>query len=180
MVAFPTIPTIAIGDAVGYANFMEPLLKPWLTQAWIAIVNPLTRVETENDYGAVTGVTIPVDDLVWVGYARVQPLRTAITLKRAIDSTTTRTTQFQLIDFPKDGNVPDIRAGFEIVVMDGHNDPLLENYQYYVTGSENSSMAWQRTVETTVNQESRPDYVTTGWPQPPDGAIPTPPPEPEP
>lgn len=156
-----------VGDVNAYAEFMKPLLQPWLEQAWVAIVDPATRVTLKNEFGAVIGVTVDADDLVWTGFARAQPLRTAIGLKRAIDSTTTRTTQFQLVDFPKDGDVPDIRAGFEIVVIDGHNDPQLTNYQYYVTGSENSSMAWQRTIETTVNQEARPKYDTTGWPEKP-------------
>jgi hypothetical protein len=155
---------MASGDVNAYAVFMKPLLQPWLKQAWVTIVNPLTRVTVKNTFGAVTGVTVAASDLVWTGFARVQPLRTAVTVKRAIDSTTNRTTQFQLIDFPKDGLVPDIKPGYEIVVLDGNNDPLLTKYQYYVTGSENASMAWQRTVETTVNQETRPNYDITGWP----------------
>lgn len=168
MVAFPTIPNMRIGDVSAYAEFMKPILKPWMKQAWIAIVDPKTRKTETNQFGAITSVTVDPADLVWVGYARAQPLRTAINLKRAIDTTTTRTTQFQLVDFPMDGTVPDIKAGYEVVVIDGHNDPLLTKYQFYVTGSENSSMAWQRTVETTVNQETRPEYDTSGWPQPPE------------
>lgn len=176
---FPTHISLPYADVDAYAEYVRPLLSPWLRQAWVAIVDPATRTVTKNAYGAVTGVTVRPEDLIWVGWARVQPLRTAITLKRAIDSTTTRTTQFQLLDFPADGDVPDIRAGFEVVVMDGGRDPLLTEYQYYVTGSQNSSMAWQRTVETTVNQETRPDYDTTDWPQPPNGVIPDPEPDPE-
>lgn len=172
---FPTHISLPYADVDAYAEYMKDKLSPWLRQAWVAVVDPATRVVVKNNYGAITGVTVAPADLVWVGWARVQPLRTAITLKRAIDSTTTRTTQFQLLDFPKDGDSPDIRAGFEIVVMYGHNDPNLEDYQFYVTGSENSSMAWQRTVETTVNQETRPEYETSTWPQPPEGDLPEPP-----
>lgn len=169
VVDFPVLPSLAIGDVDGYANLVRPTLEPWLRQAWVAIVNPETRIKVDNGFGAITSVTVPAEDLVWVGWARVQPLRTSIFLKRAVDSTTTRTTQFQLLGFPADGDVPSIRAGFEVVVMDGGRDPFLTEYQYYVTGAQNSSMAWQRTVETTVNQEIRPDYDTTGWPQPPTG-----------
>lgn len=147
---------------------MKPLLEPWIKQAWGAILNPLTRVVVDNSVtGAITSVTVKPADLLYVGWLRVQPLRTALNQKRAIDSTTTRTHQFWPLDFPMGGTLPDIKPGFEVIVMDGGNDPHLEDYKYVVTGATNSSMAWNRTIETVVNLEARPDYNTTGWPQKP-------------
>lgn len=164
MSIFPTIPTMAIGDVVAYREFMRPLLAPWIHQAWVAIVDPLQKVVVRDDItGAVTSVTI---EPIWTGWSRVQPLRTALNVKKAVNSTTTRVIQFW-VDFPVDQTIPDIRPGLEIVVMDGLNDPFLTEYEYLVTGSENSSMAWQRTIETVVNLEGRPNYDTSAWPQKP-------------
>jgi hypothetical protein len=164
MVDFPTFVSLPYADVDAYAEFMRPLITPWIKQAWIAIVNPLDRIVTEDPItGVVQSATVTP---IYTGYSRIQPLRTALNQKRATDSTTTRTVQFW-VEFPKDNVLPDIKPGFEIVVMDGKNDPSLTEYKYLVTGSQNSSMAWQRTIETTVNLESRPDYDTSGWPQPP-------------
>lgn len=162
---FPVFKTLPYADVEAYAAFMKGLLTPWLHQAWIAIIDPTQTTSTEDSVtGVITGVTITP---VWTGYSRVQPLRSALGVKRAVDSTTTRVVQFQ-IEYPTEVKAFDIKPGFEIVVMDGLNDPFLEEYQYVVTGAINSSMAWQRTIETTVNLESRPQYDTSGWPQPPE------------
>lgn len=165
LVAFPTVPNLPIGDVVAYREFMRGQLDPWIKQAWAAIVDPQQRVVVRNE---VTGVieSITVEPL-HVGWFRIQPLRTALNQKKAIDSTTTRTHQFWPLDFPADESLPDIKPGFEIIVMDGGNDPYLSLYKYVVTGSTNSSMAWNRTIETVVNLEARPDYDTSGWPQKP-------------
>lgn len=164
MVAFPTLTTVPYADVDGYAELLRPLVTPWIQQAWVAIIDPTTRTETENPAtGLITGVTATP---VYTGWSRIQPLRTALNVKRAVDTTTSRTVQFW-IGYTKDGTLPDIKPGFEVVVMDGGNDPKLTKYQYVVTGSQNSSAAWQRTIETTVNMESRPDYDTSGWTQKP-------------
>lgn len=165
LVAFPTVPNLPIGDVVGYREFMRVQLEPWIKQAWAAIIDPQSRVVDRDPVtGVVNSVTVTP---LHVGWFRVQPLRTALNQKKAIDSTTTRTHQFWPLDFPADESLPDIKPGFEIIVMDGGNDPYLELYKYVVTGSSNSSMAWNRTIETVVNLESRPDYDTTGWPPKP-------------
>lgn len=167
MAAFPTLPDLPIGDVVAYREFMRPLLDPWIKQAWAAIIDPQQRVVVRDEItGVIESVTVTP---LHVGWFRIQPLRTALNQKKAIDSTTTRTHQFWPLDFPADETLPDIKPGFEIIVMDGGNDPYLELYKYVVTGSTNSSMAWNRTIETTVNLEARPDYDTSGWPQRPGG-----------
>lgn len=164
MVAFPTLTTVPYADVDGYAELLRPLVTPWVKQAWVAIIDPTKRTTTENAItGVISNVTVTP---VFTGWARVQPLRTALNVKRAVDTTTSRTVQFW-VGYTKDDTLPDIKPGFEVVVMDGGNDPQLEEYQYVVTGSQNSSAAWQRTIETIVNLESRPDYDTSGWPQKP-------------
>ncbi len=163
MVAFPTIGGY---DPRAYADFIRPLMRPWIEhQAWCSIYDPIAgRTVTEDPVtGAVTNVTITP---AFTGWMRVQPMRTDLTIKRAIDNTTTRRVQFWPLDFPKDGLI-DIRPGFEIVVIQCQNDPQLTKYQYVVDGAMNSSLAWNRTITTSVNEESRPKYDLSLFPQPP-------------
>lgn len=168
MVAFPKLPKIAYADVAGYREALRPLVQPWLRQAWIAILDPITgKTETRD---SVTGAVISVSwTPIWAGWARMQPLRNPLTLKRTIDSTETRSVQFQPLDYPADGTLPDIVPGFQVVVMQCEADPYATEYEYYVLGAMNSSMAWNRTIDCQVNQESRPGYDTSGWPQPPNG-----------
>ena len=92
MVSFPTVFTGAATDVEAVRDFMRPIVEPWIEQAWIAIVDPTAKTVTQN---SVTGVTTDVSITpLWTGYARVQPLRTDITVKKAVDSTTQRTVQF--------------------------------------------------------------------------------------
>lgn len=164
LVKFPSIPKFDVSDVAAWAEFIRPLLQPWMHQAWCAVLDPTTRTETDNE---VTGETESTSITpIYTGWFRVQPLRTNVGVKKAIDSTTQRTVQFQTQDFPADGALPDFKPGYEIVVMYGKNDPYLELYRYVVTGAVNSSMAWQRTVATLVNLESRPNYDMSDWPWP--------------
>lgn len=163
MVSFPSLITFDPWDAPAVAEFMRPFVEPWFkSQAWVHIIDPLERViDSDIDTGATTVLVEPI----WSGWARVQPLRTALNSKQPYNSTTTRVIQFW-IDFPKDKVEPDLRAGLEIVVEDGVNDPSLELYQFVLTGAINSQAAWQRTIETVVNFESRPNYDMSNWVKP--------------
>lgn len=165
MVAFPTFRHVDATDADSMAEFMRPLIEPWFKQqAWVHLLNPKDRV---TDTNWETGKTEALWEPVWSGWARVKPLRTALNSKRAVNDTTTRVVQFW-VDFPKDSTIGDIAPGWEIAVHDGLNDPQLRNYQYYVTGAINGSDAWQRTIETVVDLESRPNYDFSKWPEPPE------------
>lgn len=168
MAKFPSIPKVDYADVAGYREALRPLVQPWLKQAWIAILDPIGgKTQVEN---ALTGVIESVTwTPAWAGWARVKSLRNPLNLKRAIDSTETRTVQFQPLDYPADNTLPDIRPGWEIVVMDCEADPYMVDYQYYVLGAMNSSEAWNRTIDCQVNQETVPGYDTSGWPQPPGG-----------
>lgn len=144
----------------------RPILNDFIdTGAWCSIIDPSATVEERHP---ITGSTISVTITpILTGWFRVQPLRTDNAVKRALDSTTQRAVQFWPQDFPVDGTLPDIKPGFEVVVMSCKADPQLQNYQYVVTGAINSSMAWNRTINTFTNLETRPNYNTSTWPQPP-------------
>lgn len=164
MVAFPVLALFDPSNAPAVAEFMRPYVEPWFKkQAWVHIIDPTRRI-SDTDFSS--GITTTVLDPVWSGWSRVKPLRTALNSKQPYNATTTRVVQFW-IDFPKDRKEPDLMAGFEIAVESGVNDPALTRHQFVITGAINGSDAWQRTIETVVNFESRPNYDMTNWPKPP-------------
>jgi len=163
VVAFPSITKFNPWDATAVREFMRPFVEPWFKkQAWVHIIDPLQKVVATNFETGVTTVTVTP---LWSGWARVQPLRTALNSKQPYNATTTRVIQFW-IDFPADGTEPDLRAGLEIAVESGGNDPALQRHQFVLTGAINSNQAWQRTIETVVNFESRPNYDMSHWIKP--------------
>lgn len=159
VVAFPKASSVPYGDYIAMGAFVKPLLEPWLRQAVVAIVDPATKQVVRNYETGETTVTITP---IYIGYSRIQPLRTALNSQQLANLTTTRAIQFQL-EYPQTNTLPDIKSGYEVVVVNAPADPYLSKYQFVVTGSVNSSMAWNRTVETTTNLEARPNYDTTGW-----------------
>jgi hypothetical protein len=164
MVAFPSLVRIDPSNQEQVAEFIRPYVEPFFKgQAWVHILDPEDR-NVDTDF--TTGITTVEWEPVWSGFSRVKPLRTALNSKQTINSTNTRVVQFW-VDFPKDGTVGDIRPGMQIAVEDGLNDPMLSNYQYVVTGAINGSDAWQRTIETVVDLEARPEYDFTNWPKRP-------------
>lgn len=149
---------------------MTSLIQPWIKgHAWCAILDPSEDNTQYDQWG------MPVQNSrapIWTGWMRVQPLRTDITVKRAVDSTTQRTVQFWPEGMSVDGLIGtsgeriDAKPGLEIVVVQCDNNPDLTNYQYITIGGINSDLAWNKTIIAVTNQESRPVYDTTYWPQP--------------
>lgn len=134
-------------------------------KAWVHIVDPMTVVTTTN----ITAGTMVVDATpIWSGWARIQPVRNTVGVWRATNPTETRVVQFWLEDFPDDQAV-DLRSGLRIVVNAEEsadlNDPWLAQYQFVIDGGINSSQAWQRTVDTRVDLEGRPNYDMSLWPR---------------
>lgn len=154
LVGFPSSAPFGYADADGMAEFIRPWLEPWMKQAYAVLVDP-TRQFSQYDVDTDEQIVVPY--VVWFGDVRVQPLRTDLNSIRSVNDSTTRPVQFWL-PFPKDNVVPDVRPGFQFAVTDGGNDPMLTKYMYSVTGSMNSSMAWQRTVNTITDMELRPDW----------------------
>ncbi|HET7741053.1 MAG TPA: hypothetical protein VFL67_10430, partial [Mycobacterium sp.] len=104
----------------------------------------------------------------WSGWARIQPLRNTVSTWRASNPTTTRIVQFW-VDDPETLTIdfkPGLRFAVDTVVTS--NDPSLSRYLYVTLGGINSSQAWQRTVDTQVDLENRPNYDMAAWPKPPE------------
>lgn len=154
MVNFPSRPSVAYGDVSGYAELLRPLITPWYS-GYIHIFDPLQNTKsTDWENGTKTVVLHPY----WDGPTRIQPIRRNLNNKETTNDTQSRTIQFQL-GYAKDGTLPDVKPGHQIVVTDGGNNVLLTLYQYVITGTINSSQAWQHTIFAETNLEARPNYT---------------------
>lgn len=154
MTAFPSRARVPYGDVAGYAEIVRPYITPWY-KGVIYIFNPEqnTRV-TDMEAGTKTITVHPY----YHSTARIQPLRTNLNSKQTTNDTTTRRVQFQT-GYAKDGAMPDVRPGHQIIVANGGNNQLLTQYQYVITGTVNATGAFQHTIFTEVNLEAKPNYL---------------------
>lgn len=141
-------------DAAGLAELMKPAINLWKNQGYCIIIDPSKTITITN---IVAGTNTVLQFPLGSGPTRIQQLKRPLTARNQTNDTTNRVIEFWL-DFPKDKTIPDMRPGLEIVVTNGGNDPYSINYQYVVSGATNSTIAWQRTIQTTTNMEMRPNY----------------------
>ena len=141
-------------DAGALAELMKPAINLWKNQGYCIIIDPSKSISTTN---IAAGTKATIQFPLGSGPTRIQPLKRPLTARNQTNDTTTRVVQFWL-DFPKDASIPDLRPGLEIVVTNGGNDPYNVYYQYVISGATNSTIAWQRTVDTMANMEVRPSY----------------------
>jgi hypothetical protein len=152
-------------DFEGVAAFMRPRVREFYKgKAWVHLIDPTTIVRGPMDIAA--GTTSVSVTPVWSGWARVQPLRNTVSTWRASNPTTTRIVQFW-VDDPETVTV-DFKPGLRFAVDPDFptNDPSHSQYLYVTLGGINSSQAWQRTVDTQVDLENRPNYDMSAWPKP--------------
>lgn len=155
MVAFPARPRIAYGDVAAIAEIARPIITPWYSGI-IYIFNPSdSEIVTNIDLGP-SGSSV-THHPYWHGASRIQPIRRNLNSKETTNDTQRRTIQFQLA-WAKDGTLPDVRPGHQIIVSNGGNNQLLTQYQYTITGTINSSAAWNNTIFADVNLEANPHY----------------------
>lgn len=145
---------VPVLDAGALAELMKPAINLWKNQGYCIIIDPTNSVSTTNiAVGTKSVVQFPLGS----GPTRIQQLKRPLTARNQTNDTTNRVIEFWL-DFPKDRTIPDLKPGLEIVVTNGGNDPYSINYQYVISGATNSTIAWQRTVQTMTNMEARPNY----------------------
>lgn len=155
MVAFPSRGTLAYGDVAALAEVVRPVITAWYSGI-IYIFNPSDN-EIIDDIDLGQDESVVVLHPYWHGPARIQPTRGVLGSKETTNDTTRRSVLVQT-GYAKDGTMPDVRPGHQIIVSHGGNNQLLTQYQYVIGGMVNSSMAWNNSIFANVNLEAKPNY----------------------
>lgn len=143
-------------DVMAISLEMREAVSAWFT-VYVVVLDPGSNGKFIKDKNPAA--------LIWQGYARVQPYRREVFTATPTQPTTNQSVRFQ-IDFSKDGAIPDIRSEFQVAVlpvsMTGNElpDPYLPVYQHIVLSTNNSSLAWVRTLETQSNTQVRVNWTT--------------------
>ena len=140
-------------DFAKIALEMRAIVARWYN-AEVEIVDPNTRDLNDewdpvtNTYAASTDVT------VWSGSARVQPIRSTSTPDIQIAQGAVRAIRVQI---PMNGTESDagfIQKGMRVRITNGGENPQLEELEFVVRSSVNSSYGWNQTIECDVDLKS--------------------------
>lgn len=146
-------------NGVNFSSIGAEMAKtslPWMNGT-IQIIDPdLADQQWDEWTNEYTGSSATV---LWSGPARIQHLRNERGPMVGYTDSSIRGIRFQI---PIDGYAGFIRKGLQVIVTDGGNDSELEQLQFIVTSSVNSSYAWLRTIEAEVDAKSVADSTWSG------------------
>ena len=142
-------------DFQAIAKEMRETVAHWYN-AEIEIIDPKNR-ELSGEWDPVTNdyEEFP-DEVIWEGPARIQPigLTGARLTNMAVMQGSIKNIRVQV---PYDEELPLIRKGLEIRVVDGGQDQVLNDLRMIVNSAINSSYGWNRTIECELDTRSTPD-----------------------
>lgn len=138
-------------DIPAIAAEMRATEEPWM--------NGIVQIIDPNIAGGIFDPWSNAEDggdpaILWEGSARIQPLSGASGVLGEFQSTNVRGIRFKIpLGAHKENGEPldPIRAGLQVYVVDGGEDAILEQYHYVINTGINSSLAWNRTIEATVD-----------------------------
>lgn len=138
-------------DIRAISETMQPVTAEWYN-ATIQIVDPKIQGGTFNratNTKARTGSNAPV--VLWEGSARIQAVRWPNVATARQEAVSVRTVVFHV---PLDEDLdPDlIVEGFRVKVIDGGMLPEFEHGLFVITATTNTSYAWDRRIETIMDQ----------------------------
>lgn len=138
-------------DIPGTSEKMQPTLRRWYN-AQIEIIDPkidggaFDRLTNTKDRA---GANAPA--VLWTGPARIQAMRWPNVATARQEAIAARTVVFHIpLDEDLDPNL--IVEGFRVHVVDGGMLPEFEHGLFVITATTNSSYAWDRRIETTMDQ----------------------------
>ena len=142
-------------DFQAIAREMRETVAHWYN-AEIEIIDPKNRElsgewdPVTNDYASFPG------EVVWSGSARIQPIGPtgARMTNMAVMQGAVKSVRVQV---PYDEELPLIRKGLEIKIVDGGEDQVLNDLRMIVNSAVNSSYGWNRTIECELDTRSTPD-----------------------
>lgn len=106
---------------------------------------------SESIYDPDTDTWNDVQEPIWTGPARVQPLRSANNKDQPGNETTVQTV---LVSIPISTNTENFRAGLQLDVLTAPLNPSLLTYQFVLQEIVDSSNPLERTLMFTVDQET--------------------------
>lgn len=130
---------------------MQPQVKEWYN-AVIQIVNPKIEGGTFNRMANTkdrTGAAAP--EVLWEGPARIQAVRWPNVATAKQEAVAARTVVFH-VPLDEDIDPELIVEGYRVHVVDGGMSPQFEDGLFVITATTNSSYAWDRRIETTMDQ----------------------------
>ena len=89
--------------------------------------------------------------VLWEGEARIQPLRSSQIISGAFEQLAIRGIRFKIPLGAQIASGTVLREGLQVQVVDGGEDEALTQFTYVISGALNSSLAWNRTIEATVD-----------------------------
>lgn len=127
---------------------MRSTMLPWMNGT-IQIVDPNIG---EQEWDAFTNeYSTNTSEVLWQGPARIQHLSSTQIASVGMSEIGVRGIRLQV---PMDLDMGFVRKGLQVIVIDGGSDPELEQLQFVVKSSINSSYAWGKTIECEVDIKS--------------------------
>lgn len=135
-------------DLRAISETMQPVTEEWYN-AVIQIVDPHIN-EGTFDRATNTKTRVP-EDILWEGPARIQAVRWPNVATARQEAISSRTVVFHIpLEFEIDPGL--IVEGYRVHVVDGGMSPQFEQGLFVITATTNSSYAWDRRIETTMDQ----------------------------
>lgn len=140
--------TAAKIDIAAISKAMQPVVGEWYN-ARIQILNP--HIEA----GAFNRITNtkdrPAPTVLWEGPGRIQAVRWPNVATSRQEAVSLRTVVFHIpLDTDLDPTL--IVEGFRVKVLEGGKGPEFEHGLFVITATTNSSFAWDRRIETVMDQ----------------------------
>jgi hypothetical protein len=135
-------------DFAKIALEMRSIVARWYN-AEIRIIDPNTRDQAwDIDTNTFTNTPATV---LYTGRARIQPIRQASTPDLGVTQGAIHAIRVQV---PYDENLPLIRKGLQVEVLNPGEDITLGSLQFTVRSAINSSYGWNRTIECDADVKS--------------------------
>jgi hypothetical protein len=135
-------------DFAKIALEMRATVARWYN-AEVIIVNPEFRAQYWDVFtNEFLGDSAQI---IYQGKARVQPIRESRQQDIGIAQGALRGIRVQL---PYDADIDFIQKGFEVRVIDGGEDKLLESLKFVVRSAINGSYGWNRTIDCDADAKS--------------------------
>lgn len=132
------------------SEIMQPVVEEWFN-ATIQIRDP--HISDGTFDRATNTKSRPTPTVMWEGPARIQAVRWPNVATARQEAVSLRTVVFH-IPLDEDLDPALIVEGYRVHVLDGGMSPEFEHGLFVITATTNTSYAWDRRIETVMDQGS--------------------------